>query len=522
MAAVEDEKHVPDKKPKYKKCVICMDSVYVSETRPVRFFTGQEAKAPQQGGDVVLRLVMKRQGSVLALPRDGADSPESVEEIPWHFAAGVMDYARVMKGTEQYMTEQFSGEVGALEQLEREDEVMFGEDGEWTRKAVSAISLQLEGLRGMGNPDGYPVEPSKRDDKEREGRPEIQFNEDEDIPLMYHVTHEARSGHSSSSGSRSRSGTPSQQRFESPVSQLQTDVAELSIAKEEQVRLGLGTTSRDPYYFYQALPHYYLSSLDIRILKTAFGSYLNFPSTILPRVENVTTGHSVDDDFRKRTKYLAHLPAGCEIGLLECDWTDVVPADVLSQFKPEIERRRKRKKDKDSREERDRIRAEKEEDEVRWAAARQRRRESLKEGDPVAGITAQNPSRPVPNPSDPGTSPLGATPPRENPHLGSQGSSFENSASPSTSLAQGLTVWGTPAVLLSNETESFAPVRKRSEDIDGWWPDYNLLEDELLAKLEARGGASSAGGGAASQGKGGKKKKIKKVTLMTNGGKRGA
>jgi hypothetical protein len=34
----------PRKKARWKKCPICWDSVYVSETRPVRWFTGQEGK----------------------------------------------------------------------------------------------------------------------------------------------------------------------------------------------------------------------------------------------------------------------------------------------------------------------------------------------------------------------------------------------------------------------------------------------------------------------------------------------
>src|SRR5205823_4818461 len=82
--------------------------------------------------------------------------------------------------------------------------------------------------------------------------------------------------------------------------------------------------SNQPYYFYQSLPHSYLSPLDIRILRTAFGSFSAFPSTVLPRVENFSPGHLVDDDLRKRAKYLSHLPYGCEVAFLECDWTDIV------------------------------------------------------------------------------------------------------------------------------------------------------------------------------------------------------
>lgn len=532
MASTEDTKHQhqgpAEKKPRYRKCVICMDSVYISETRPVRFFMGQENSTPREGEDVVLRLVMRRQGSTLALPKDGADAPEKLEEIPWHFAAEVMDYARVIKGTEDYMEEQYTREIEELEQMEREDEVMFGEDGEWTRKAVATIKLAKEGMKGMGNP---PVEPLKEKEKEKEKKPDIVFNEnEEDVPAFYHMMHEASSGHSSSTGSRSQSTTPSQQFSEAlpepntvalgkrpATSELSSSIA---AARSSQLRTDAAHDA--PYFFYQSLLHYYLSSLDIRILRAAFGSYVHFPSTILPRVENVTTGHSVDDDLRKRAKYLAHLPAGCEVGFLECDWTDVVPPEILERFKSEIERRRRKKLEKETKEERDRVRAEKEEEalqrlrrrgegngkgwgEDEWVALAEQ--ESLNES--VSALADEgNASAPLL-----GTSPVYA-------EADAQGGSFASLASPGTSPSQdrtpsSRTVWGTPLVLPHGASGASTEPLQREET--GGWQDWEreFLDDEMLAQLEGGGRPSGPG-------KGGKKKKSKKVTLMTNGGKRGA
>jgi hypothetical protein len=75
--------------------------------------------------------------------------------------------------------------------------------------------------------------------------------------------------------------------------------------------------------------------LDIRILKAAFGDYATFPATILPRVERISSGHIVDDELRKRVKYLGHLPQGCEVNFLECDWRDVVVPEILERFSAE-------------------------------------------------------------------------------------------------------------------------------------------------------------------------------------------
>ena len=86
----------------------------------------------------------------------------------------------------------------------------------------------------------------------------------------------------------------------------------------------------------------------------------------------MSTGHVVDDELRKRTKYLAHLPYGCEVGFLECDWTDTVAPEVLERFRPEIERRRKKHTEKETKEEKARQRAEKAEY-AEFASARRRR-----------------------------------------------------------------------------------------------------------------------------------------------------
>ncbi|KAG9996521.1 hypothetical protein KCU78_g17409, partial [Aureobasidium melanogenum] len=95
-----------EKKARWKKCPICYDSIYISETRPVRWYTGAEFEPPREGDDVVLRLIQRPAGSTLAMPRESPDALGKGDDIPWYFAAEVMDYARVMKGGEDYMLAQ--------------------------------------------------------------------------------------------------------------------------------------------------------------------------------------------------------------------------------------------------------------------------------------------------------------------------------------------------------------------------------------------------------------------------------
>jgi hypothetical protein len=516
MHSTDDSTPIHEKKARWKKCPICWDSVYISDTKPVRWYTGQEGTPPHEGDDVVLRLVMRQPGSTLALPRDGAEVLGKSEDIPWYLAAEVTDYARIMKGGEEYMLQQFDSEIEELRVQETEDELMFGEEPEWTRKAVRAVYEAKEKVQGIGNPP-VPVKPSEKKPKKQP----IEFNSlNESAPEMYFLQSSSKSGSSLPYNPPSSELRPETLNKIGDTKQNDSDKQDQNPApppRQPRPNANDGHHPDSPYYFYQALLHYYLAPLDIRILKSAFGNFASFPSTLLPRVERVSTGHIMDDDLRKRTKYLSHLPYGCEVGFLECNWTDVVAPEILDQFKEEIEKRRKRNRDKEYREEKDRLRAEREEDDARWANAR-RKRPTIQEDDsfsvrpefaPVApsSLDANNSSPPWPS---------------------RQGSAFASLASPSTSPSGPKTVWGT--TLIAPASPEFQPQRQEPEGDDGWlqsWEEELRAENELIvAQVQAvslNGEGSSAGkDNGKPPGGGGKKKKAKKITLMSTTARRAA
>ncbi|KAF7548788.1 hypothetical protein G7Z17_g6844 [Cylindrodendrum hubeiense] len=417
---------------RWKKCPICEDSIYLQDVRPVRFYAGQESPLPRVGDDVVLRLMARNANSTLALPREGG-----------------------AEGTVEYMSAQFDEEILALEQQAKEDETLFGQDGEWSQKAIRAITTAKEKLTDLS------------------------------------------------------------------IAEMSAIVQQSNPAKQ---------SSDSDFYFYSSPPHLYLSPLDIRILKTKYGSFSSFPSTLLPCVEHISTGHVVDDAMRKRAKYLGHLPRGCVVSFLECDWTDIVPAETLASFSGDIERRRKRNHDKETQEERERLQAERlEAAAMRTSAGFQRTAEPLRDGNvppmdlsefqPLAGHSNASPPDPRPG--------------------------FETLASMSTSPSTQRTVWGTRVI---NGSPELGPVRDPNAN-DGWLKDEDLFgTDELAMQIQAieaaeksitsqtnSGGGSSAGGNigggnvaggsnvtGGNVGGGGKKKKKKqKITLMTTGGQRG-
>jgi hypothetical protein len=494
----------PEKKARWKKCPICWDSIYISETRPVRWYVGQEVDPPREGSDVVLRLVRRRPGQTLAMPRESAEPVPKGEHIPWYFAAEVMDYARVMRGSEEYMMQQYDEALEAVEQLQREDELMFGEDAEWTGRAIRMLNEAKEKVKGIGNPPEQPKKPEQVEKKP--DRPPIQFNEDDDgVPEMYLQRHAATD---SSPHLVDVSG-----EHEQPTHEASTNISAVPKTIHEMRQRQFEKPQPAEYLFYQAILHYYLSPLDIRILKTAFGSYHSFPSSILPRVERVSSGHIVDDELRKRVKYLAHLPYGCEVGFLECDWTDLVSPDVLAEFKPMLDRRRRRHDEKDAREEKERVRIEKAEE--RELAAIRRKRPSIPsdfmsaDGLPPLGSSAE--------PSNmSGSIPIATSPPWPNRTT----TGFASLASPSTSPNLQRTVWGTAAVTPSSpEIHASLPrdtdFRHEPDDgwLQGWEKDLLDQQDQLVTEV---GGVSLEPEAPSKPSGGGKKgKKNKKITLMS-------
>ncbi|KAK7754289.1 hypothetical protein SLS62_003868 [Diatrype stigma] len=440
MNSTNDDEPSLRKEARWKKCPICEDAFKLAETRPVRFYAGQENPFPRVGEDVVLRLMLRDSGSTLALPKEGGTDVVNLgEDVPWHFAANVLDYARIMKGTNDYLAEQFDREVEDLRRQAREDEHQFGiEEGDWTQRAIRAINTVRDKLQDQKGADtANMLGPSTTGSKQ-----------------------------------------PANQQF----------------------------------HFYMAPPHLYLSPLDIRILKTKFGDFSNFPSTLLPRVEHISTGNLVDDALRKRAKYLGHLPYGCVVSFLECDWTDIVPAEILETFKPDLERRRKAHRDKEAQEERERVQAERLEAAAIGRGARRHFDQTHDEGiDSVPTLNSDD--------FQPLSSVAGTTPP--NPRPG-----FEQLAAMSTSPSASRTVWGTPAIPVS---PNLRPTTQEEGINDGWLKEDEVFGPaEIAMQMEAFGldGGPSAPGPAHGTGAGtgpakGKKKKKQKITLMSTGGHRG-
>lgn len=119
------------------------------------------------------------------------------------------------------------------------------------------------------------------------------------------------------------------------------------------------TTDSDSYFFYQSSTgaHIFLQPLDIRILKSHFGSYASMPSLLSIPISAYDEG-SMNEDLRKRCKWLNHIPLGADVVFVEAELEGVVGKGALEPFNAAIRARKGKRKEKGRKEDREKVKSE--------------------------------------------------------------------------------------------------------------------------------------------------------------------
>jgi hypothetical protein len=89
----------------------------------------------------------------------------------------------------------------------------------------------------------------------------------------------------------------------------------------------------------------FLHPLNVKMLQKEFGMYHLFPESIsapILELEEVTQ----TEEVRRRTRYLGHLPIGCDYLFCELDLSNLVSDDTLNAFSIELARRQKRREER--------------------------------------------------------------------------------------------------------------------------------------------------------------------------------
>ncbi|KIJ21979.1 hypothetical protein PAXINDRAFT_105678 [Paxillus involutus ATCC 200175] len=418
---------------KWVRCPICFDSVNEKQLKSIKWHEGstlvdevQEAPVtgnapsgsldghldttPATGSFMRMRLMQRPQITTLALPRSQTWPSDLLppHQAPFHFLPDVHSFAKFMLATPEYLIADLSKDLDTLVMERRTMAAMKDE------LSILFIDAAQERLRHQIAKAAALESPllSCTIDKVRK--------EYEDIQHRHAST--AGQGEAQDVSSTALPGAPgaflatqhlpSFTQFSPPHSD-ETPLAKPSPAAKpsqssqptsnrnhrQRRNLNPPPPSTQTYYYYQAasgLP-VFLHPLDIKILFSHFNSYASFPDEITVRVECAAEG-SMNDDLRKRCKYLAHIPEGTDIVFIEADLDGVVGQDGLKNFEGALKLRTTRRKEKEKKDDRARARAEEREREREKLLSRSVSAVPVNVDSVPPALEAEEPSSPVPTP----------------------------------------------------------------------------------------------------------------------------
>ncbi|CAO3668472.1 unnamed protein product [Rhizopus stolonifer] len=251
------------------KCPMCCEAITKEETRLVRII-------PEHGHDLKLVLVQRKSSSTLALPlSDTWPLPEKV----------ISNYIKP--------------EIPLIP---------------WSHTP----SVQAFARFMLAHPDDLLAE-IEQDLKELD---KLQIEEEEEIRFIEQSKVQLR---------QEKERVRTERTEEMTVALEALDIMFEAVAKYNKRHC---ESQENAFYFYQAENGQptFLHPLDIRILKREFGSYYQFPHQLKVKVTS-RQECTVDEDLRKKYKYLNHLPLHCDVVFLKIDMKEIVSEETLELFK---------------------------------------------------------------------------------------------------------------------------------------------------------------------------------------------
>jgi len=379
--------------PRSAKCPICGDTVHERMLKSVRYLdaatmlaashghestqdaseheTGiigemdgfEEAKAvdnveeEESGHRIHMRLIQRPQMTTLALPSSSTWPSDAIppHTAPWHFLPDVLSYSRFVLASPEYMLAELERELGELRDewgLLRGD--TLGRD--FVRAAREKVETQVGKVKAE-----LMTEMVRRSEKESR------------------AACDEAAGQSRSEAERRLEGERLARNRDLerdvpgdiPTEFLATQDSTFTIPPHRPVepnplpspkrsrRRAAATNPVAPippspsYFFYQSSlgANVFLHPLDIRILLAHYKSYSLFPHILSLRSTGFDPG-TINDELRKRCKYLSHLPAGTEVVFVEAELEEFVGQEGLVAFEQPLRARREKRRARVKREDR--------------------------------------------------------------------------------------------------------------------------------------------------------------------------
>ncbi|ORY27771.1 hypothetical protein BCR39DRAFT_565612 [Naematelia encephala] len=503
------------------------DAKAVENTAP-----DEQREAEPQGHRIHMRLVQRPQMTTMALPAAPTWPSEAIppHTVPWHFLPDVLSYSRFMLATPEYMLAELEREMG---ELNHEWDMLRGDDlgRDFVRAAREKVERQtgkvraelMTGLvrkqeRESREAWGEAVGGERREREKRRER-ERRMREREEATRLQPVDLDVPTELLASQAALNPNvnippnlpvepnplpiGTPKRSRRRNHGSQP----------------IVANTPPSPSYHFYQSSlgTQVYLHPLDIRILLAHYKSYSLFPPTISFTSSGFDPA-TINDELRKRCKYLSHLPAGTEVIFVEADLEEIVGKEGLAAFDQPLKARRAKRRERVKREDRAKS---------RWEAAEREKTPLFTASSPTPAAEDREFALAIARSTADATW-------SSDPILGTSQGSSSLSSSPVNGSA-----WGahpqpraTFARALHSHTASSTPVRlpddrEREWEVDAAWEAFDRLNIRPSRASTAQSDAevdiaigtereAEKGGGERRQG--GKKGRVKGQKLVLGGG----
>ncbi|KAF7694866.1 RING finger protein 10 [Silurus meridionalis] len=326
----------------WSKCPICYEAVHSADLKSV---VAMETRQYAPGDVITMRLMRREKGVLVALP---SSQWVKVEE-PIRFGdVRLSSYSKLLLASQDQVLGLLAEERAALQaqmRQERDDpqacfiqsallQLQEREDGLLKRSVPDKTGVDGADLRNLSLTDRHldSTAPDVAISKLTSSKPILQYASAFDDQIV-ETTEELLEV------------TPQQEVAEG-VEQVLDGPGEEALTSEAGSQQN---SQHGPYYyFYQAEDgqQMFLHPVNVRCLVREYGSLENSPQSISATVVEIE-GHTVNEDVRRRHRYLSHLPLTCEFSICELNLQPpVLSKETLDSFLDDLERRRRARQKK--------------------------------------------------------------------------------------------------------------------------------------------------------------------------------
>uniref|UniRef100_A0A8C4TBR6 E3 ubiquitin-protein ligase RNF10 n=1 Tax=Erpetoichthys calabaricus TaxID=27687 RepID=A0A8C4TBR6_ERPCA len=341
----------------WSKCPICYEAVHKTDLKSV---VAMETRQYQTGDTITMQLMRREKGVLVALPHSrwmkveepihlGDDLHSQYSKLLLASQAQVLQQVVEVERAslqKQYMEEEHTlescfVESALLELKERENALLAAYPS-------NEVDLKLEALNI--NPPSLGVLPTKvASDHVPAAKPVLQYSSAFDDEVVDPVFEE--------NISEGLSHLDPKLIPEPELKPVPCSVVEKQLCAEQSESVSDSSVNVPYYYFYQAEDgqQMFLHPINVRCLVHEYGSLEKSPEKIEAVVVEID-GYSMNEEMRRRHRYLSHLPLTCEFSICELALQPpLLSKETLLTFTEDMEKR-KRFRQKKARDERRRER----------------------------------------------------------------------------------------------------------------------------------------------------------------------